>query len=106
MTVHWVDKGWQQHFRTLDIVELTKPIHSGEYLANKLLSTTNSFNITNSVFTVTRDNAIPNNTLLFNYKSDAYTQRIEGPDRLEQLWNFTKAEGDVWCIAHIINLAI
>ena len=30
----------------------------------------------------------------------------EDGDYLEQPWSFTHKEGDVWCLSHIINLAV
>jgi hypothetical protein len=53
VTGHWIDDNWQHHSTTLDLVELTEPIHSGEYLAEKLVEITDSLGITGSVFTVT-----------------------------------------------------
>jgi hypothetical protein len=47
------------------------PIHSREYLAEKLLEITNSLNITHAVFTVTRDNASSNNTMLAEFEAAA-----------------------------------
>jgi len=90
----------------MDIVELKEPIHSGEYLADELKSITNSFGVTQAVFTVTRDNAFANDVMLNNFEAEAYNQQMSTQDQLEQPWNFTRKEGDVRCIRHIINLAV
>ena len=64
VTGHWISKDWQQRSQLFDIVHLKEPVHSGEYLAEQLLSVTNDFNITEYIFTVTQDNASPNHTML------------------------------------------
>ena len=33
-------------------------------------------------------------------------QRNAKPDNLQQPWSFTRVEGDVRCIGHVINLAV
>jgi len=33
-------------------------------------------------------------------------QRESKPDNLQQPWSFTRKEGDVRCIGHVINLAV
>jgi hypothetical protein len=90
----------------LDIVHLKDLIHFKEYLAEQLLSVTNDFNITKYVFTITRDNATPNNLMLDLFEETAKEQQLEKPDNLQQLWSFTRKEGDVRCIRHVINLAV
>jgi len=44
--------------------------------------------------------------MLSEFEATLYTQRLTTLERLEQPWGFTRAEGDVRCIAHIINLAV
>jgi len=58
------------------------------------------------IFTVTRDNTSPNNTMLEEFEAIVEDQRNEKPDNLQQPWSFTRAEGDVRCIGHVINLAV
>ena len=43
--------------------------------------------------------------MLLNFESKAYTQRIASKS-VEHPWSFTRKEGDVRCIGHIINLAV
>ena len=88
----------------MDIIELIDPVHSGEYLAEKLSEITDSLRITKAVFTITRDNAASNNTMLNEFEVTA--SFYEADDCLQQPWSFTRKEGDVWCIRHIINLAV
>jgi hypothetical protein len=90
----------------MDIVELKEPIHSREYLADQLLDITNSFGVTQAVFTITRDNASANDVMLDNIEAETYNSRMSLLDLVEQLWSFTQKEGDVRCIGHIINLAV
>jgi hypothetical protein len=90
----------------LDIIELTDPVHSREYLAEKLSEITNSLKITKAVFTITRDNAASNNTMLNEFEAAVSFYEDRDRDCPEQLWSFTRKEGDVRCIRHIINLAV
>jgi hypothetical protein len=70
------------------------------------LSVTNDFNITEYVFTVTRDNATPNDSMLDIFEETVREQRYEKPDNLQQPWSFTQKEGDIHCVGHVINLAV
>ena len=88
----------------MDIIQLTDLVHSGEYLVEKLSEITDSLKITKAIFTITRDNATPNNTMLNGFEAAA--SFYENGDCLEQPWSFTRKEGDVRCIGHIINLAV
>jgi hypothetical protein len=85
---------------------LKEPIHSGEYLAEMLVKITNSLGITHLVFTVTWDNALPNDVMLSNFESKAYTQQIASPLFAKHSWSFTCKDGDIRCLRHIINLAV
>ena len=40
------------------------------------------------------------------FEETAREQRDEKPDNLQQPWSFTRVEGDVRCIGHVINLAV
>ena len=44
--------------------------------------------------------------MLEEFEAIAEDQRNEKPDNLQQPWSFTRAEGDVRCIRHVINLAV
>jgi hypothetical protein len=70
------------------------------------LGVTNDFNITEYIFTVTRDNTTPNDSILDVFEETAREQRYEKPDNLQQPWSFTQKEGDVCCVGHVINLAV
>jgi hypothetical protein len=106
VTGHWIDENWIHNSTILDLIELKEPIHSGEYLAEMLVKITDSLGITHSVFTVTRDNASPNDVMLSNFESEAYTQRMASPPSAEHPWSFTRKDGDIRCLGHIINLAV
>jgi hypothetical protein len=84
VTGHWISKDWQQRSQLLDIVHLKEPTHSGEYLAEQLLSVTNNFNITEYIFTVTQDNASPNHSMLDQIEATARDQRDKKPNNLQQ----------------------
>jgi hypothetical protein len=68
----------------LDVVHLEDPIHSGEYLAEQLLSVTNDFNITEYVFIITQDNATPNDSMLDLLEETAREQQYKKLDNLQQ----------------------
>jgi hypothetical protein len=102
VTVHWINDKWQQKSNLLDVIHLKEPIHSGEYLASQLLSVTDEAAITRAIFTCTRDNASANTVMLAEYEKAGYKLASS----LQQPWTFTVKEGDVRCIAHIINLAV
>ena len=102
VTGHWINDEWQQRSALLDVIHLKEPIHSGEYLAEELQAVTNGMGITGAVFTCTRDNASANNVMLSEFEKLARDYPISS----QQPWTFTVKEGDVRCIAHIINLAV
>jgi hypothetical protein len=60
--------------------------------------------ITHGIFTITRDNAKPNDVMLEEYELATYLAQTT-TQTLEQPWHFTQKEGDVRYIRHIINLA-
>ena len=86
----------------LDVIHLQEPIHSGEYLAEQMMSVTDDYNITPAIFTVTRDNASSNTTMLLEYERLASI----APTSLKQPWAFIAKAGDVRYIRHIINIAV
>ena len=102
VTAHWINANWQHNSKVLDVAHLSEPIHTGEYLAEKLLEVTDSYGVTKAIFTVTRDNTSVNTVMLKKLKSVA----AEGEECSQQQWPFTVREGDVRCMAHIINLAV
>lgn len=102
ITAHWINDKWQQQSRVLDVIHLQEPIHGGEYLAQQLAMVTDDMGITGAVFTCTRDNASANTVMLAEYEKIAKDQEVT----TQQPWTFRVKEGDVRCIAHIINIAV
>ena len=102
VTGHWINEKWQHRCVLLDVIHLKEPIHSGEYLAQELAAVTDSLEITGAVFTCTRDNASANTVMLAEYEKLASERQAS----IQQPWKFTVKEGDVRCIAHIINIAV
>lgn len=84
------------------LIHLKEPIHSGEYLASQLYAVTDDMGITDAIFTCTRDNASANTVMLAEYERLASNHSTS----TQQPWTFTVKEGDVRCIAHIINIAV
>ena len=91
VTVHWINREWQQNSRLLDVIHLKEPIHSGEYLADQLLTVTENYSITCAVFTITRDNASNNTTMLTSYEK---ASSLKAKTTI-QPWRFSVKEGDV-----------
>ena len=92
----------QQKSRVLDIIHLQEPIYSGEYLAQQLAIVIDNIGIIGAIFTYTRDNALANTVILAEYKKIARDQEVI----MQQLQMFKVKEGDIQCIAYIINIAI
>lgn len=69
ITAHAHLKNGQQISILLDIIELEEAVHNGEYLCKKLLEVTDRFNVTNSIISITRDNASPNNSMLDEFEA-------------------------------------
>ena len=44
--------------------------------------------------------------MLANFESEAYTQRMASPSSVKHPWSFTRKDGDIRCLGHIINLAV
>lgn len=74
-----------QNSQLLDVIKLTDLVYSREYLAEKLSKITDLLKITKAVFTITRDNATPNNTMLNEFKAAASFYEDRDGDCLEQL---------------------
>jgi hypothetical protein len=106
VTGHWINSDWAHNSELLDIIELTDPVHSGEYLAEKLFEIIDSLKITHAVFTVTQDNAASNHSMLDEFEASANEYKTSRLDCLHQPWNFTWKEGDIRCLGHVINLAV
>ena len=70
------------------------------------MQVTDNFDITQAVFTVTRDNASSNDTILKELEVVSKDKRLQKDLNLQQLWSFTYKEGNARYIAYIINLAI
>jgi hypothetical protein len=71
-----------------------------------LFEITDSIKITKAVFTITWDNAALNNTMLNEFEAAGSLYEDENGDSPEQPWSYTRKEGDVRCLGHIINLAV
>jgi hypothetical protein len=109
ITVHIVDKKtWKNISWVLDIIELIEPIHSGHYLCEELLKVTDYYDITKAVFTITHDNAGPNDTLLreFEAKVEENYQGMNELDQAKYMLRFKISFGSIRCCAHVLNLAV
>ena len=103
ITMHWIDIDWEMHSCILDVVHLSEPGHTGEYLGAKSVEATNEFNLTPAICAVTRDNVSPNNKMLERLEKAANEPYVVP---VHQPWPFKYEAGDVRCMAHIINLAV
>ena len=90
----------------LDIIPLLETIHSGEYLAQIFLSVTDLYNVSSAILSITRDNASANNVMISNIECSLNERQNLLQPNLQQPWAFKQEEGDIRCIAHIINIAV
>jgi hypothetical protein len=63
----------------LNVKHLKELIYSREYLLKQLLATTKDYSITNAIFTIIRDNAINNTTILAIYKKASLFKLVKKP---------------------------
>jgi hypothetical protein len=108
VTGHFNTSNGIQESLLLDIIELDEPVHSGFYLAKKLLEVTDRLNITRAIISITRDNASPNNNMLDEIESIVEEQFdiMNDFDQLRFPLKFNRVDGDVRCCAHIYNIAV
>jgi len=109
VTVHYIDhKTFENRSNILDVIELTEPIHSGTYMGDELFKITQFFGITMAVFTISRDNARPNDCLLkvFEEKVQAEYEKLGDLEQAQFHLRFQISNGDIRCFAHIINLGV
>jgi hypothetical protein len=108
VTGHFETKAGEQVVLLLDIIELTKPIHDGVYLCEKLLEVTNRFSITCAILAITRDNASTNNLMLDEFEAcvEAQWEEMEELEQAQFCCKFNRVDGDVRCCAHIYNIAV
>jgi len=108
VTGHFRTKEGEQKAVLLDIIELTKPIHDGQYLCEKLLEVTNRLGITCAILAITRDNASPNNTMLDEFEAIVQEQweAMEELDQATFCYKFNRVNGDICYCAHIYNIAV
>jgi len=109
ITVHYIDYAtFENKAYTLDLIYLTEVEHSGEYMCKELLKVTDFYGISMSIFTVTRDNASLNNTLLTELEASINSRyyELEGIDHARFFLRFKVFSGDIRCFTHIINLGV
>lgn len=109
ITVHYIDHDtWKNTNFVLDVIELTEPSHSGEYICNELIKVTDFFDITKAVFTITHDNATANDILVHEFESQvqAKWELMSEEDQARFSLRFTVQKGSIRCSAHIVNLAV
>jgi hypothetical protein len=75
-------------------------------LSEQLFSVIEDYSITSTIFTVTQDNTSNNTTMLAVYKKACYKKPTDQLLHTQQLYPFNIKEGDICCIAYIINLAV
>lgn len=108
ITGHYITTSGEHVLTILDIIELSKPIHDGQYLCEKLLEVTERLDITCAIIAVTRDNASPNDTMLAQFEAEveAKWELLNEDDQARFYCKFNRKEGDVRCCAHIYNIAV
>ncbi|ESK81374.1 hat family dimerization domain-containing protein [Moniliophthora roreri MCA 2997] len=99
-TAHWIDETmtssltiWKLCMALIGFVRLTGS-HSGERLGQTLFKVVRRVGIEKRIGHVTCDNASNNDTMMEEFA------------RLMDDWDFLSGERRLWCLAHIINLAV
>ena len=108
VTRHYETVDGERVATLLDILEIDEPVHSGAYLAKKLLEVTDRLQITCAIISITRDNAKPNDTMFDEFEavvSDQYNV-MNDKDQAFFCCKFNEAEGDVRCCAYIYNITV
>ena len=109
ITAHYMDiKTFTNQSLILDVIELLEPIHSGVYMCEELIKVTDYFDLTLAVFTISHDNARPNDSLLkeFEEKSKDRYEELNDKDQARFSLRFKVSSGSIRCFVHIINLAV
>lgn len=108
VTAHWINTDWERRSTILDIIELENPVHCGLYLAEELVKVTDTFDITKSVISVTRDNASVNDALLtdFQRRVEKQWEEMNEEKKTQYALQFKRDEGDIGCVSHIYNLGV
>ena len=108
VTGHYQTKEGYIYSVLLDILELTEPVHDGQYLAEKLVEVTDRLQITCFIISVTRDNASPNNSMLDEFEAVVAEQwdAMEYPDQVRFCYTFNRKDGDIRCYTYIYNIAV
>jgi hypothetical protein len=92
ITVHFMDENFKPQMYLLELADL-KRRHTGKYMAQVLVKVLRSFNISDKIHCITRDNASSNSTLFASFEK-YYRDYFNGVSR-------TRA---IPCIDHILNL--
>jgi hypothetical protein len=106
ITVHFISSfDYTLRSKMLSFIGLAGS-HDGQYLANVLFTCLSEFQIHKHILSITRDNASNNDTLLEHFTS------LVGPHGnaiiplSPSAHIFSVEDGDVRCLAHVINLAV
>ena len=93
---------------TLDLVYLVDPVHSADYLYEKLQEVTESFNISYLISIVTRDNVNVNNSLLklFEAKVKEKYQAMSDTDQVQYFLQYNVIEGNIPYTSYIYNITV
>ncbi len=93
---------------TLDLVYLVDPVHSTDYLYEKLQEVIESFNISYLISTVTHDNVNVNDSLLklFEAKVKEKYQVMSDANQVQYFLRYNVVEGNIPCTSYIYNIAV
>ena len=91
VSIHYINKAWQQESFLLALADLRRR-HTGQYLYKTLNKVLESYGISQSILTVTRDNAGNNQTLMAEFQD--YYERS----------SVSKSVYSIPCVDHVLNL--
>lgn len=93
VTAHWIDENWRQHAVTIGFEKITGA-HTGQNLAQIMYRILEQYQLTNTPFYITMDNASNMDKLAVVLESLLQCPSV-----------FTAKYNRIHCIGHIINLA-
>jgi hypothetical protein len=108
INIRWLDTNFKRHQHCIEFIEI-KGTHSGENLAEIVLTALKRFKCCHRLFTITGDNASNNDTLcayLHELLLKEYDDYLEEFPIRDQTMRFQGSASRIRCFAHILNLIV
>jgi hypothetical protein len=108
INIRWLDTNFKRHQHCIEFIEI-KGTHSGENLAEIVLTALKRFKCCHRLFTITGDNASNNDTLcayLHELLLKEYDDYLKEFLIRDQTMRFQGSASRIRCFAHILNLIV